>query len=106
MVSQNGEIDLDNDQTSMINRFYSDVQTPSSTTKILPPAKPTNEADYEFDSKNSDNSYEEHEEVEETLSLEDREKELIQKAGEWFAFFKSKWKTIFLELEIIYIYSI
>ena len=23
-------------------------------------------------------------------------KELIQKAGEWFAFFKSKWKTIFL----------
>ena len=82
MVSQNGEIDLDNDQTSMINRFYSDVQTPSSTTKILPPAKPTNEADYEFDSKNSDNSYEEHEEVEESLSLEEREKELIQKALE------------------------
>lgn len=23
-------------------------------------------------------------------------KELIQKAGEWFAFFKSKWKTIVL----------
>ena len=23
-------------------------------------------------------------------------KELIQKAGDWFAFFKSKWKIIFL----------
>ena len=82
MVSQNGEIDLDHDQTSMINRFYSDVQTPSNTTKILPPAKPNDEADFNFDSKNNDSSYEEHEEVEESLSLEDREKELIQKALE------------------------
>ncbi len=82
MVSQNGEIDLDHDQTSMINRFYSDVQTPSNTTKILPPAKSNNETDFDFDSKNNDSSYEEHEEVEESLSLEDREKELIQKALE------------------------
>jgi transcriptional regulator with PAS, ATPase and Fis domain len=82
MVSQNGEIDLDHDQTSMINRFYSDVQTPSNTTKILPPAKPNDETDFDFDSKNNDSSYEEHEEVEESLSLEDREKELIQKALE------------------------
>jgi len=82
MVSQNGEIDLDNDQTSTINRFYSDIQTPSSTTKILPPPKSHEETDYDFDSKNNENSYEEHEEVEESLSLEDREKELIQKALE------------------------
>ena len=82
MVSQNGEIDLDHDQTSMINRFYSDVQTPSNTTKILPPAKPNDETDFDFDSKNNDSSNEEHEEVEESLSLEDREKELIQKALE------------------------
>ncbi len=82
MVSQNGEIDLDNDQTSMINRFYSDIQTPSNTTKILPPVNPSNDNDYDFDSKNNEGSYEEHEEVEESLSLEDREKELIQKALE------------------------
>jgi len=82
MVSQNGEIDLDNDQTNMINRFYSDVQTPTNTTKILPPAKPNDEVDYDYDSKSNENSYEEHEEVEESLSLEDREKELIQKALE------------------------
>lgn len=82
MVSQNGEIDLDNDQTSMINRFYSDIQTPTNTTKILPPAKVNEEANYNFESKNHDNSYEDHEEVEESLSLEDREKELIQKALE------------------------
>ena len=82
MVSQNGEIDLDNDQTSMINRFYTDVQSPSNTTKILPPPKSHAETDYDYDSKSSENSYEEHEEVEESLSLEDREKELIQKALE------------------------
>ena len=82
MVSQNGEIDLDNDQTGMINRFYSDIQTPSNTTKILPPVSPSNDNDFDFDSKNNEGSYEEHEEVEESLSLEDREKELIQKALE------------------------
>lgn len=82
MVSQNGEIDLDNDQTSMINRFYSDIQTPSNTTKILPPSAPREEVDYDFENKSNENSFEEHEEVEESLSLEDREKELIQKALE------------------------
>jgi transcriptional regulator with PAS, ATPase and Fis domain len=82
MVSQNGEIDLDNDQTSTIKRFYSDIQTPSNTTKMLPPPKPKDNVDYDFESKSNENSFEEHEEVEESLSLEDREKELIQKALE------------------------
>ena len=80
MVSQNGETDLDNDQTSTIKRFYSDIQTPSNTTKMLP--SPKDNVDYDFESKNNENSFEEHEEVEESLSLEDREKELIQKALE------------------------
>lgn len=81
MVSQNGEIDLDNDQTNMINRFYTDIQTPASTTKILPAVREDN-TNYEYESKSNDSSYEEHVEVEESLSLEDREKELIQKALE------------------------
>jgi len=81
MVSQNGEIDLDNDQTSMINRFYTDIQTPSVTTKILPAAR-EEDSNYEYETKSNDSSYEEHVEVEESLSLEDREKELIQKALE------------------------
>ena len=83
MVAQNGEIDLDNDHTSMINRFYTDVQTPVNTPKILPAPTPESEHTVsDFESKSNDQLYEEHVEVEESLSLEDREKELIQKALE------------------------
>ncbi len=83
MVAQNGEIDLDNDHTSMINRFYTDVQSPTSGPKILPAPKPeTDRTTEDIESKPNDQLFEEHEEVEESLSLEDREKELIQKALE------------------------
>ena len=83
MVAQNGEIDLDNDHTSMINRFYTDVQSNTSAPKILPSPKPEVEHSVgDFEAKPNDNLFEDHEEVEESLSLEDREKELIQKALE------------------------
>ncbi len=83
MVAQNGEIDLDNDHTSMINRFYTDVQSNTNTPKILPSPKPETEHSVgDYEAKPNDNLFEEHEEVEESLSLEDREKELIQKALE------------------------
>lgn len=83
MVAQNGEIDLDNDHTSMINRFYTDVQSNTNTPKILPSPKPEAEHSVgDYEAKPNDNLFEEHEEVEESLSLEDREKELIQKALE------------------------
>lgn len=81
MVSQNGEIDLDNDQTKMLNRFYTDIQSPSPSTKILPPPSEEN-SNYDYEVKSNDSTFEDHEEVEESLSLEDREKELIQKALE------------------------
>lgn len=81
MVSQNGEIDLDNDQTKMLNRFYTDIQSPSPSTKILPPPSEEN-SNYDFEVKSNDSTFEDHVEVEESLSLEDREKELIQKALE------------------------
>ncbi len=83
MVAQNGEIDLDNDHTSMINRFYSDVQSNTNTPKILPsPKQETEHTVGDYEAKPNDNLFEDHEEVEESLSLEDREKELIQKALE------------------------
>lgn len=81
MVSQSGDIDLDNDQTKMLNRFYTDIQAPTVATKILPAPK-EEQSNYDYESKNNDSSFEEHVEVEESLSLEDREKELIQKALE------------------------
>ena len=77
VISKDGKIDLSNDQTSTINRFYSDVETPTNPTKVLPPGVP--EKSYSYP-KTSDEKFETHEEVEESLSLEDREKELIKKA--------------------------
>jgi transcriptional regulator with PAS, ATPase and Fis domain len=49
-------------------------------TRILPPAIEPLKNDYPIENEHTD--YEVHEEVEESLSLEDREKELIQKALE------------------------
>lgn len=83
-IARGGEIDLNNDQTEIINRMYQEMNTgvnPSQhTTRILPPAieAPKNE----FPIENEHTEYEVHEEIEESLSLEDREKELIQKALE------------------------
>lgn len=79
ILSNNGNVNLSNDQENMLNRFYEDVEgSPSvSPTKILPPARQENE----YPHTNEENeSFETHEEVEESLSLEDREKELIKKA--------------------------
>jgi transcriptional regulator with PAS, ATPase and Fis domain len=78
MVSKNANIDLNNDQETLINRFYDDVQTPASPTKILPPGR--SEDSFGFPEKSQEDKFEKHEEVEESLSLEDREKELIKKA--------------------------
>jgi transcriptional regulator with PAS, ATPase and Fis domain len=77
VISKDGNIDLSNDQTSTVNRFYSEVETQTNPTKILPPGAP--EESYSYP-KTQDENFEAHEEVEESLSLEDREKELIKKA--------------------------
>jgi transcriptional regulator with PAS, ATPase and Fis domain len=76
ILANNGTVDLSRDQETMINRFYEDVQPPANT-KILPPAK--SDESYSI-SRTQEENYETHEEVEESLSLEDREKELIKKA--------------------------
>jgi transcriptional regulator with PAS, ATPase and Fis domain len=83
-IARGGEIDLNSDQAAIINRMYQEVnngqQTSIHNTRILPPAIEPVKNDYPNENEHTD--YEVHEEVEESLSLEDREKELIQKALE------------------------
>lgn len=75
IIANNGQVNLSSDQESMINRFYDDVEPGSH--KMLPPAAPVDNVNIIHP---NDESFEDHEEVEESLSLEDREKELIKKA--------------------------
>lgn len=80
-ILQNGGGDLSSeDRSEIIAKLYQDVaptlnnMLPDPYTQQLDSTKPTED--------NYDDSYEEHVEIEESLSLEDREKELIQKALE------------------------
>ena len=75
-VSDDGNVNLNSDQKNMISRFYRDVE-PADSPKIL---APSNTEKSDFYSGKEDDKYEIHLEVEESLSLEDREKELIKKA--------------------------
>ena len=75
MIGQGGDFALNNDQAAVVNRLYQEINPGYS--RILPPA--TNETP---NFQEHEDDYEVHEEVEESLSLEDREKELIQKALE------------------------
>ena len=80
-VINNGQsVNLSQDQTALVNRIYQDVydDTPVST-RMLPPGT-ANEAHTTYPA--AAETFEIHEEIEESLSLEDREKELIHKALE------------------------
>jgi len=77
LVSSDGDVDLNSDQENMVSRFYQDIQ-PSNSPKMLPPS-PTDKSGF-YSEKEEENNYQVHEEVEESLSLEGREKELIEKA--------------------------
>ncbi len=80
VIAQGGNSPLSTEQNTVINRLYQEVnETIDSPSRLLPVAK---DKDAEFAYDKSTDSYEQHEEVEESLSLEDREKELIQKALE------------------------
>jgi transcriptional regulator with PAS, ATPase and Fis domain len=83
LLAQGGELHLDTDQSAMVSRFFEDVNTVNSAphTKMLPSVSPGSPVqDYQINPKEFD--YESHEIIEESLSLEDREKELIKKALE------------------------
>ena len=80
VIAQGGNSPLSTEQNTVINRLYQEVnESIDSPSRLLPVAK---DKDAEFAYDKSTDSYEQHEEVEESLSLEDREKELIQKALE------------------------
>ncbi len=82
LLKQEGDTALSSDQTKMINRLYDDVHTDSlqPSTHFLPPAQ-KEETTFAYPTqKTAEETFEAHEEVEESLSLEDTEKELIKKA--------------------------
>jgi transcriptional regulator with PAS, ATPase and Fis domain len=83
LISKGSEFKLDPDQAAMMNRNYTDFNRGGKEHQaLLPPSNPT-QTDFQHNKEDSFiNDYSEHEEVEESLSLEDREKELIQKALE------------------------
>ena len=82
LIGQNGELSLNTDQSEMVSRLYKEINTPSSTlllTNTTSEKKSEPEKEYH---REETVDIEIQEEVEESLSLEDREKELIQKALE------------------------
>lgn len=82
LIKQGSDFQLDPDQSAMINRMYNDIIPVTDQAHLLPSAPPAPKSDYRFNEDAFINDYQEHVEVEESLSLEDREKELIQKALE------------------------
>ena len=80
LINQGPEFQLNSDQSAMINRMYNDVIPVKDHATTLLPSIVSNNSDYRSKEEPFVNDYQEHVEVEESLSLEDREKELIQKA--------------------------
>lgn len=78
VIGQGVNVPLSSDQTEVVNRIYQELNdSVTNVPRVLPAPKP--EANYHIKSADP---FEIHEEIEESLSLEDREKELIQKALE------------------------
>ncbi len=78
MLSSGGDVRLNSEQAQMLNRVYDDV--PETRQQLLPPAPQTSAPSVYTPTHQENDGFEEHEEVEESLSLEDTEKELIKKA--------------------------
>jgi transcriptional regulator with PAS, ATPase and Fis domain len=80
-VINNGQsVNLSQDQTALVNRIYQDVYDDAPVSTRMLPAGTANDAHVAYPTTTE--TFEVHEEIEESLSLEDREKELIQKALE------------------------
>ena len=82
LLQQGNSVSLSSDQSAVVNRIYQEVnENVKNTGLLLPSGTPPNvEQNYHY--PNPSDSFEAHVEVEESLSLEDREKELISKALE------------------------
>jgi transcriptional regulator with PAS, ATPase and Fis domain len=80
IASGTQSINLSADQTAAVTRLYQEVyEETTAPTRILAPA-PVHPDHTPLSSASNQDEVEEHIELEESLSLEDREKELIQKA--------------------------
>ncbi|GAB5416269.1 MAG: sigma-54 dependent transcriptional regulator [Crocinitomicaceae bacterium] len=80
MISSDGDVHLNNEQAQMLTRVYEDPENAKALQRMLPPAQSNNTPSVYTPSRHDNDGFEEHEEVEESLSLEDTEKELIKKA--------------------------
>lgn len=82
ILQQGNAVSLTSDQSAVVNRIYQEVNENVKNTGLLLPsaASPIVESNYRYPTASE--PYEAHVEVEESLSLEDREKELISKALE------------------------
>jgi transcriptional regulator with PAS, ATPase and Fis domain len=82
MISQSGAINLNGDQTAVVNRLYEEVNPMGtvSAQRFLPSTAESNFPEIQIHKPTE--TFEDHEEIEESLSLEDREKEAIKKALE------------------------
>lgn len=81
LIHKGSDFKMDEKQAAMMNRMYSDVSPIQDNAHLLPSPSAAN-SDFNRNTEHETHDFEEHEEVEESLSLEDREKELIQKALE------------------------
>ena len=82
MISQGGSINLNGDQTAVVNRIFEEV----NPNGVIPPQRflpTTSEPVFpEVQIHRTQDAFEDHEEIEESLSLGNQEKELIKKALE------------------------
>jgi transcriptional regulator with PAS, ATPase and Fis domain len=87
LINKGSDFQLNQDQTEMINRMYNDIIPVSEKTNLITTSNPKIQKE-EYSQVNEPfneqftQDYQEHIEVEESLSLGEREKELIQKALE------------------------
>lgn len=81
LISQNGEINLNTDQSATVSRLYKEFNQTGNNTLLLTNSEKTQDTPMNYTS-NETVDIEVQEEVQESLSLEDREKELIMKALE------------------------
>ncbi len=80
LIKNGGEVKLNPDQAAMMNRMYNDISVPIVEKNKLLSSSPITNDDFHHSDENYTQDFQEHEEIEESLSLEGREKELIQKA--------------------------
>lgn len=84
LLNGNSDVSLTGTQKDVLNRVYSDISNEESR-RLLESGEPESQHDDRYSSSEPtivDSDYHEHVEVEESLSLEEREKEFIKKALE------------------------